>query len=230
MALSVLFWELLSGVPPFKTIELADIVKKVISGERETPIDHTENYHSLGLSELLEDEALVDSNRLLAINPDDAVSLGKVFDYNLGRYEESLADLSRSLKIDPNNAEALSTRGQIYFRMNRYEESLADLTNSLKIKPDHLNTYEEALIDLNKFEEIEQNEAITLKSHDPTYYEINKESPLQLAVKFCDLLYNKGSYDESQESPLELTLRCCALKIRPNSEFTLLGRWTPIAS
>ncbi|RIB10141.1 hypothetical protein C2G38_2206932 [Gigaspora rosea] len=55
----------------------------------------------------------------------------------MNRYEESLADLNKSLEIEPNEASTLGRRGDTYCMMGRYEESLDDLNKSLKIEPNN---------------------------------------------------------------------------------------------
>ncbi|RIB29193.1 hypothetical protein C2G38_2027871 [Gigaspora rosea] len=58
----------------------------------------------------------------------------------IGKYKESITDLTKSLEIEPNNASALSCRGTTYRMMGRYNESLADFNKSLEIEPNHANT------------------------------------------------------------------------------------------
>ncbi|CAG8504450.1 5470_t:CDS:1, partial [Cetraspora pellucida] len=58
----------------------------------------------------------------------------------MGRYEESLADLNKSLEIRPNDATTLYTRGLTYQEMGRYEESLADLNKLLETRPNDATT------------------------------------------------------------------------------------------
>ncbi|RIB10521.1 kinase-like domain-containing protein [Gigaspora rosea] len=59
----------------------------------------------------------------------------------MGRYEESLASLNKSLEIEQNNVEALSERGETYFKMNRFEESLADLYQLFAIESNNALRY-----------------------------------------------------------------------------------------
>ena len=54
------------------------------------------------------------------------------------RYDESLADLTHSLELDPDNAIMLAYRGMIYGQLGRYDEALVDLdlpSNSIPIAP-----------------------------------------------------------------------------------------------
>ncbi|RIB04458.1 hypothetical protein C2G38_2222348 [Gigaspora rosea] len=53
------------------------------------------------------------------------------------KYKKRLVDFDKSLKIEPNNADALKGRREIYSMMKRYEESLTDLNKSLEIEPNN---------------------------------------------------------------------------------------------
>jgi len=67
----------------------------------------------------------------------------------MGRYEQPLADLSKLLEFETNNAFALRYRGETYYIMERYEESFTftDLNKLLEIDInntcEHLKAYEE---------------------------------------------------------------------------------------
>ena len=83
----------------------------------------------------------------MEIEPNDAWALsnrGETYRM-MNRYEESLADLNKSLEIESDNAWTLGSRGSTYRMMNRYEDSLADLTKALEIEPNNafaLESYE----------------------------------------------------------------------------------------
>src|SRR5947199_8948194 len=94
-----------------------------------------------------------------------------------------LADLNKSLKINPNGSSALRVRESTYHMMGKYKESFAGLNRSLEIEPNDalalrqretiyymMNRYEEALKDLKKSLEIEPNDAITLRQYGDTSY------------------------------------------------------------
>src|SRR6186997_3212042 len=57
---------------------------------------------------------------------------GKLY-FVIGRYEQALADLTKLLEFDTNDAFALRYRGETYYMTNEYEESLADLNKLLII-------------------------------------------------------------------------------------------------
>ncbi|RIB16236.1 hypothetical protein C2G38_2190506 [Gigaspora rosea] len=102
-------------------------------------------------------------------------------------YEESLADLNKSLEIEPDNTFASKCRGATYYWMDRYEESLADLSKALEIKPNDafalrsrgdtyrvMRRYEESLANLNKSLEIEPDNVFALKCRGETYYVLDR--------------------------------------------------------
>ncbi len=63
-----------------------------------------------------------------------------------GRYEQALADLTRLLEFETNNAFALRYRGETYYMMERCEDSLTDLNKLLEIDTNDtwaLKAYEE---------------------------------------------------------------------------------------
>ena len=60
----------------------------------------------------------------------------------VGRYEQAIADLSKLLELETNNAFALKYRGETYFMMEKYEESLVDLNKLLEINANDSHTKE----------------------------------------------------------------------------------------
>ena len=60
------------------------------------------------------------------------------FYFNIGKYEQALADLTKLLDFEPNNAFALKYQGETYFIMERYKESLASLNKLLKISANNI--------------------------------------------------------------------------------------------
>src|SRR5262245_66643167 len=52
------------------------------------------------------------------------------------RYEEALADLTRAIELDENDAWALASRGVTYRLMERYEEALADSFSAVELDAD----------------------------------------------------------------------------------------------
>ncbi|RIB20169.1 kinase-like domain-containing protein [Gigaspora rosea] len=115
------------------------------------------------------EDALVDLNKLLEIDPNNAFALrNRASAYQMmGRYNEALEDLNILLEIKPNGVNALKIRGEIYRDLKRYKDALRDLNKSLEIDPQDafalkvrsaiyrsMGKYKEALTDLIKFFEI----------------------------------------------------------------------------
>jgi tetratricopeptide (TPR) repeat protein len=61
-----------------------------------------------------------------------AYNYGCIF-FNIGNYEKAIADISKSIELDPNDAYHLFVRGELYFRMNMYNESRADFMRSCEL-------------------------------------------------------------------------------------------------
>ncbi|KAF0532042.1 serine-enriched protein [Gigaspora margarita] len=113
----------------------------------------------------------------------------------LKRYD-AIKDLTRSLAIDPNNAWALSTRGESYRMLGKYNQGLVDLNRALDIKPNMASTLgsrgaiyrtmkkdDKALEDLNKSLQL-----------DPTNeFALNIRKKLVSDKKRSNLFFNKKS-------------------------------------
>jgi tetratricopeptide (TPR) repeat protein len=80
----------------------------------------------------------------------------------MGQYEAALADFSRALELDPNDAWDWAHRGETYRQMGQYEAALADFSRALELDPNNdwilygrallyhvLDCKEKALADLN---------------------------------------------------------------------------------
>ncbi|RIB03097.1 kinase-like domain-containing protein [Gigaspora rosea] len=147
----------------------------------------------------------------------------------MSRFEESLTDLNKILEINPNDADALGSRGLAYQKTYKYKESLADLTKSLEISPNNkgslctrmmlfqdMGEHKKSLEDANKILELnfEQNNIMDLKFREIAYHikgkyedsltEINKLLEIRqedaTLLADCGFLYQKmGEYDKSLE-------------------------------
>ncbi|RHZ72005.1 hypothetical protein Glove_248g12 [Diversispora epigaea] len=114
-------------------------------------------------------------NKLLEINRNDkgnkdALIIRGKFYKKMGMHEESIADLSKVLEIEPNNVNVLTSRGKAYKIMGKYEESILDFSRVLEIIPNNVDVlisrgkaykrmgkYEEFMTDLSRIKEIEPN-------------------------------------------------------------------------
>jgi tetratricopeptide (TPR) repeat protein len=55
--------------------------------------------------------------------------------YFLGRYEESLTDLTRADELAPGNSGTIGNRAVVYGKLHRYEEQLAEYDRALELDP-----------------------------------------------------------------------------------------------
>ena len=72
---------------------------------------------------------------------------GKLY-FVISSYEQALADLTKLLEFDTNDAFALRYRGETYYMTKKYEESLTDLNKLLTINANDtwaLKAYEEVI-------------------------------------------------------------------------------------
>ncbi|CAG8533295.1 17573_t:CDS:2 [Cetraspora pellucida] len=103
----------------------------------------------------------------------------------MGKYEDAIIYLNKSLEIKPNNVSALTNCGDIYRMLNRYEESLADLNKALEIDPNCvealnnltyrvMDRYEESLTDLSRSLELEPNNVDVLNNRGNIYRMLGK--------------------------------------------------------
>jgi tetratricopeptide (TPR) repeat protein len=53
----------------------------------------------------------------------------------MGKYQEALADLDRSLSVNPKDAQAYGQRGNVYLDMKQYGKALSDLDKALALDP-----------------------------------------------------------------------------------------------
>jgi tetratricopeptide (TPR) repeat protein len=76
-------------------------------------------------------------NRLIADNPSYAEAWNKraTLYFLMGRFDDSLADIVRTLDLEPRHFGALSGRGMIYARQGKLREALASYREALAINP-----------------------------------------------------------------------------------------------
>ncbi|RIB29194.1 hypothetical protein C2G38_2239033 [Gigaspora rosea] len=164
----------------------------------------------------------------------------------MGKYTESITDLTKSLEIEPNNAFALRSRGESYRMMGKYNESLADLNKSLEIEPNNtfalsgrgesyrlMGKYNESVADLNKSLEIEPNNAFALRSRGESYRmmdknneslaDLNKSLEIEPNNAFA-LGYRGATYRMMSRYNESLADLNKSLEIDPNDAFVLKNR------
>ncbi|NIV47455.1 MAG: tetratricopeptide repeat protein [Gammaproteobacteria bacterium] len=93
------------------------------------------------LSQFNHDLAILELERAIAINPNDAAShaeQGVVFVYS-NRIDAAVRSLETALRNDPNmTAEGLMHLGMAYYLQNRYEDALAPLKRAVARNPDNV--------------------------------------------------------------------------------------------
>ncbi|RHZ49240.1 hypothetical protein Glove_527g20 [Diversispora epigaea] len=137
---------------------------------------------------------LTDFNNLLELEPNNVFVLrlrGETYQ-KLGKYNEALTDFDNLLKlepnnrdlheviidryneileIEPNNAFALRSRGEVYKKLEKYNEALTDFNKLSEIDPNNdLNLCLNEIIDV--ILEIEPNNALALSIRGETYQKL----------------------------------------------------------
>ncbi|KAF0537650.1 tetratricopeptide repeat protein [Gigaspora margarita] len=111
----------------------------------------------------------------------------------LKRYHESLVELNKSIGFEPNDASALSFRGQTYYMLNQCVKVLG-------YSCFNLNKYEESRENLTKVLEVDSDNAVTLRILGQTYYELGMYNEshksltrsLEIGPKNLDALRTRG--------------------------------------
>ena len=61
--------------------------------------------------------------------------------FNMKEYEKAIADYSKAIELDPNDAHAYDNRGVCYSDLKEYEKALADLNTAIELYPNYANPY-----------------------------------------------------------------------------------------
>jgi len=89
------------------------------------------------------DKALIEFKSLITKNIKDPIlyNLGGVINASLKKFEDAIDCFSKSLKINPNYAEANNNMGALLKTIGRTKESVAYFEKAINIKPDFSNAY-----------------------------------------------------------------------------------------
>ncbi len=167
----------------------------------------------------------------MEIDPNNTFVLrkhGKFYHY-MGRHEEALVDLNKSLEIESNNAWIITSHHMI----DKYEEALVYFNKSLKIEPNDafelrnrgatfrvLGRYDEWLAELKKPLEIEEETFLKKSKYEEALADLNKS--LKIESNNADALRIRGEIyyimNKYQESLSDLNQ---SLEIEPTNAFAL---------
>jgi len=145
-------------------------------------------------------------------NPKDILFTRSRAFFELGRYEDALADLDRVIAIDPTYDHALNNRGVANLALGAYEQGVSDLTAAIALKPDDALAYRNrsgAYYDLRKLDLAiaDANIAIARDSRDPLGYVVRGNARDR-----------KGDFDGA------LSDYGLALKLSPQNSWAYLNR------
>lgn len=138
------------------------------------------------------DQALVEINKALDINPRDAdmFNVRGVIYFEKGEYDRAISDYSKAIALEPQKASFYDDRGCAYWRTQHYDKAIADHSRAIELEPENAlfyairghawylkDDYDKALADANK--------AIELANH-PEGYHVRGHT-----------LYLKGEHDKA---------------------------------
>jgi tetratricopeptide (TPR) repeat protein len=122
----------------------------------------------------------------------------------LGNHDQALADLNKTLEIEPKSVFALRNRGAVYYLLHNYNQALADLDKALQIEPKDalaltlrgavhrkLDNYNNALADLDKALEVDPYRMRALLECGELYSDQSKTLPVDVTEYIKTKLSNR---------------------------------------
>jgi tetratricopeptide (TPR) repeat protein len=91
--------------------------------------------------------------------------------FNMGRFDEALKWYGRVIELQPDNLDARSLRGAVYWRLSRIDEAATDLQDVLRRDPSHIpSLYGMFLLSLHRHDVPSAEEFFgKLQKVDPAY-------------------------------------------------------------
>jgi len=139
-------------------------------------------------------DAYNDFTKIISIKATDMTYANRGFAlYKLNRNDEALADLNKSIEMNPHVANTYNSRGLVLKELKKYEEAYRDYSKVIQLKPDFILAYNNraiALIELKRIDEAvnDLRQAIAIK---PDYAEATNN--------LGTLLVNEKRYSEAVE-------------------------------
>jgi tetratricopeptide (TPR) repeat protein len=92
----------------------------------------------------LYDQALADTNKAIALNPNESdgyVDRGNIYK-NKGQYDLALQDYDQAIRLDPNSAAAFYDRGDFFLDRRQYDRAIKDDDQAIRLKPDYASAFD----------------------------------------------------------------------------------------
>jgi tetratricopeptide (TPR) repeat protein len=176
----------------------------------------------------------------------DAFHLLAVIQSGLGKKDIALASSDRALKLRPDSAEVLYTRGVTLHELMRFEDALASYDHALKVQPDfvevlsnrglslhELKRFEEALASYNRALTAQPDFVEALSNRGNTLKELKRfeealasyDRALKVQPDLVEVLFNRGlTLHELKRLEDALASYDQALKVRPDFAEALFSR------
>ena len=130
----------------FETLKASEGIEAVATEQKiwaiwlETPNQNVERLLEIGIAHMnggANAQALKSFDEIVEIAPDFAEGWNKraTVHYLLGNFDASLADIEKTLALEPRHFGALSGRGLIYSKLEDLEKALAAFEAALEIHP-----------------------------------------------------------------------------------------------
>jgi tetratricopeptide (TPR) repeat protein len=90
------------------------------------------------------DQALADTNKALALDPNDAdayVDRGNVYK-SKHQYDRALRDYDQAIRLDPKSAPAFYDRGSYFLDRRKYDRAIQDDDQAIRLKPDYASAFD----------------------------------------------------------------------------------------
>ncbi|MCC5635169.1 tetratricopeptide repeat protein [Nostoc sp. CHAB 5844] len=96
-----------------------------------------------------------------------------VSEYERDNYQESVDNLTQSIKINPQNSFAYNHRGDAFYRLGDYQKAQADSSQAIALNPQDANAYYDrgfAWFGLGKYKEAIADYTQAIKLNSPNHY------------------------------------------------------------